>query len=1031
MCIFFTFRNNIFESAALVTNKSPCVTVKNPYVKPVKKRFDNIKHADNRKYADKLYRGLVLKNKMKILLISDSKADMSIAAMDVNIGYNCDTWPLLGLAHLCEHMLSMGTKKFSAQDDYDMYVSQSNGQQNAMTSLNSTNYYFTVTPDKLNGALDRFAQFFIAPLFDEDLIETAIHNIDSEFNEMVTEEKCRLIGLEKVSIKMDHPYSKFGLGDKETLDELPKKMKINVRTKLKEFYKKYYSANIMSLCILSKDSLDVLENMVVERHVKNKKVELSMYSGYPFKDDAFNTKWYYVPKHNIRWLCISFSLFKIKREHQMVIVIAKIKISYGRSDTPYINVTSLDEVPLEYIEHLFKYESEGSLLSALKAKGWCDKLEIIADHVDTNTRFFKVVFYLTKKGINHVDNIVRIMFQYINMLKEDGPQKWIYEEIQKMSEINNSYDENIHRLSHKDISRIACQLHECPMEEIFSEQRAWQPDLIEELIKEHFTPQKIRIYVAAKEYESIANNTEEWFDIKYKKKKISKRTMDMWKHAGRSTDLKFPPENEFIPKKFVIEPHVQQKFPEQEYPVMDTSLVRVWHKQDNVFDVPKVTMILHFVSPFAYMDPCSSNLTDLFVEQIRKSLNEYTYRAKLAGVKWQITGTKYGIIMKIDGYDEKQRDLLERSMEQMINFEIDPKWIERKSYKIKCRNFNDIYQKTVNYLEMLVTEQQWLNDELIAANKSINAAELDFFITKLFSKMHVECLIYGNMTKDQAETIGQLIEIKLKFKMSHVVPLLQKQLLLYREIKLENGCHVRFEEENKVLKTSSTIVYYSTGLRSTESNMLLLLSNQIINQRTFHILRINYNLGYTVFSQVTKMDATQYLTVVVQGNRYPPYVENVIDTLFMENMYRHICTMSKEEFENHKKGLNSHLTAFKTRSSQCTLYWEEIERQEYNFDREAIEVDYLKKITQEQLRKFFEENIFNKSTRRMLSVHVMSTAMAKKEKLSNTSGKITVTSDNIPKKFNDLLSFKLSQSLYPLLEPIDKNFNRKPYEMLL
>ncbi|XP_071560396.1 insulin-degrading enzyme-like isoform X2 [Temnothorax nylanderi] len=895
-------------------------------------------------------------------------------------------------------MLPMGTKKYPAQDEYDMYVSQSNGHQNATTSLNSTNYYFTAIPEKLKGGLDRFVEFFIEPRFNEDLIEKEINNIHSEYNELLTKEEYRLIALEKLSIKPDHPYSKFDAGNKETLDEIPKKLKINVGTELRKFYEKYYSANIMSLCILSKDSLDVLENMVVERfrNVENKEVELSMYSEHPIKAEDFNTKWYYDPILNIKILSISFSLLKPKREHRM---------------------------PLDYIEHLLRHESKGSLLSALKARGWCDKLHATNDPVDTSIHFFKVAFHLTEEGINHVDDIVQIMFQYINMLKEDGPQKWIYEEIQEISDINNSYDENIHRLSHEDICRIACQLHEYPMEEIISEQRAWQPDLIKELMKKYFTPQNIIIYIS-KTYESTADKTEEWFDIKYEKEKIPEKTMDMWNHAGRSTDLKFPPENEFIPKKFDIKlkPKVQQKFPET---VMDTSFVRVWHKKDDVFGVPKATMIFHFVSPFAYMDPLSSELTDVFVELVHESLNEYTYRAKLAGLKLEITGTKYGINMTINGYDDKQRDLLEKSMDQMINFKIDPKCFETLEYwDSKYINFNkNIYQNTVDYLKMLLTEQQWLNDELYAAEKYL-PDNLKLFIPKLFSKMHVECLIYGNVTKDEAEGIGELIESKLQTGMPHMVPLLQKQLVLYREIKLENGCHVRFEDENKEKVTSSTIVYYATGLRSTESNMLLSLSNRIIDQNTFNTLRTKYNLGYTVFSQVTKMDATQYLTVVVQGNCRPQNVEDQIN-LFMEDMYEHISTMSKEEFDNHKKGLKSHLTAPKTRSSQCFSYWEEIETQEYNFNREDIEVRYLEKITQQQLRKFFEENILSKLTRRKLSVHVMPTAMAKEMNLPDTSGKITVTSDNITKEFDDLLSFKLSQSLYPLLEPIDENVVRK------
>ena len=41
------------------------------------------------------------------------------------------------------------------------------GASNAYTAFENTNYHFEVLPAHLPGALDRFAQFFIAPLFTE------------------------------------------------------------------------------------------------------------------------------------------------------------------------------------------------------------------------------------------------------------------------------------------------------------------------------------------------------------------------------------------------------------------------------------------------------------------------------------------------------------------------------------------------------------------------------------------------------------------------------------------------------------------------------------------------------------------------------------------------------------------------------------------------------------------------------------------------------------------------------------------------
>lgn len=41
--------------------------------------------------------------------------------------------------------------------------------------------------------------------------------------------------------------------------------------------------------------------------------------------------------------------------------------------------------------------------------------------------FFNVVVDLTEEGIKHVDDIITLLFQYINMLKDAGPLEWIYD----------------------------------------------------------------------------------------------------------------------------------------------------------------------------------------------------------------------------------------------------------------------------------------------------------------------------------------------------------------------------------------------------------------------------------------------------------------------------------------------------------------------------------------------------------------------------------------------------------------------------
>ena len=65
--------------------------------------------------------------------------------------------------------------------------------------------------------------------------------------------------------------------------------------------------------------------------------------------------------------------------------------------------------------------------------------------------------------------------------------------------------------------------------------------------------------------------------------------------------------------------------------------------------------------------------------------------------------------------------------------------------------------------------------------------------------------------------------------------------------------------------------------------------------------------------------------------------------------------MTEEQFEEHKKALAILLFEKpKNLTARCDLYWNEIQFQQYNFDRINIEVAYLKTISRQQLLNFFK-----------------------------------------------------------------------------
>ena len=48
------------------------------------------------------------------------------------------------------------------------------------------------------------------------------------------------------------------------------------------------------------------------------------------------------------------------------------------------------------------------------------------------------------------------------------------------------------------------------------------------------------------------------------------------------------------------------------------------------------------------MDPLSTNMTYLYLQLLKDSLNEFAYNADLAGLRWELANSKYGLSVRND-----------------------------------------------------------------------------------------------------------------------------------------------------------------------------------------------------------------------------------------------------------------------------------------------------------------------------------------------------------------------------------------------
>nr|XP_058959294.1 insulin-degrading enzyme-like isoform X2 [Pocillopora verrucosa] len=964
----------------------------------VKKIYNNITKSPR---DDRMYRGVELCNNMKVLVISDPSTDKSAAALDVHIGSMSDPSELPGLAHFCEHMLFLGTKKYPSENSFTQFLSENGGSSNAFTSAEHTNFFFDIKHECLQEALDRFAQFFLCPLFNSDATEREVNAVDSEHCKNVLSDSWRLNQLDKSSVSPSHPYSKFGSGNKVTLDVKPKENGLCVRDELLKFHSSYYSANIMALTILGRDSLDDLTNLVIKlfSDTEDKNVSIPEFHDHPYDDEQVQVELKVVPIKDIKQLNISFPIPDVNQYYE--------------------------SKPCHYISHLLGHEGKGSLLSDLKTKGWVNELVAGGASGARGFMFFICNMELTSEGQDHVYEIVACVFQYLEMLRRQEPPDWIFKECQALCEVRFQFKDKENPGSY--VCSLARCLHEFGIDDVLQGQfvmKYFKPELIK-MILSHLVPSKVRITLISKLFEGKTDLVEKWYETEYSKSKISPEYMKEWNNVLLNPSLQLPEENEFIPADFTLRERPQDS---SSIPILikDDSLLKVWFKQDDTFHLPKSCLLFEITSPLAYVDPCHCNMAHLFVELLKDSLNEYAYAAEIAGVHYKLENTMYGIFLSIKGYNHKQPVLLKKIFERMANFQVDPKRFPliKERCEIALKNFvaEPPHQHALYYTSFLLEELAWHKDDLLEALEEVTLEKLKAFIPDLLGRLHIECLFHGNLTKEEALDTAELVEKIIK-EDSKTKPLLPLQLIRHREIQLPDGCSYLFEVQNEVHNNSSLEIYYQCDLQATKSNVLLELFCQVISEPCFNTLRTQEQLGYIVFSGVRRCNGAQGLRVLIQSEKEPSLLDSRVEN-FLQGIEDYIKTMSEEELKNHIEALAvKRMDKPKKLSSECMKHWKEILSRQYNFDRDNIEVGFLMTVTKEDVLAFYRDLLAFKAPRRhKLAVHILSKKMTKnadnESKNEYDENEKTEDADALPATvIDDITAFKSSLPLFPLVPP--------------
>ena len=542
---------------------------------------------------DRLYRYITLPgNNLRCVLISDPATDKAAAAMTVQVGHLCDPKEIPGVAHFVEHMCFQGSSEFPGHSSYKKWLSDHGGSSNASTSMDRTSYFFDVTQPHLEATLRRFAGFFTSPLFDAAATKRELNAIDAENAKNILNDSRRLFQLNKNESDPNHVFSKFGTGNKETLETVPQSRSIDVRKVLLDFHKKWYSGSLMRLAVLGREDLDTLQHWVAEMFAgvpatpNGVNVPSFVDDGCPFRPEYDLARSFdIVPVRQLRWIRLSFVMPRVNH--------------WFRTK------------PCRFLSHIIGHEGSGSLLHTLKKKGLANELSagtgISLDCFST----FRITIKATEAGMQQRDVVIGLVFSYLNMLRKRlqeessaGTFQRIYREIWQLSV--NRFRFKPKASPRRYVASIAKQMSSyngrlAPEETLIGSfvGLVCPQDLTQEaldqakmILFECLVPERLRLFCLHRSFDAAAKSAEnegvgaavadlpkvrgemtqdglvgqfmsasltpstfkksKWYGTKYFSYRISEAKLNAWSKAAIGSDFRLPQTNEFIPSDFSL-----------------------------------------------------------------------------------------------------------------------------------------------------------------------------------------------------------------------------------------------------------------------------------------------------------------------------------------------------------------------------------------------------------------------------------------------------------------------------------------------
>jgi secreted Zn-dependent insulinase-like peptidase len=869
---------------------------------------------------DKAYRYIQLDNGLRVLLISDPETEKAAASLDVYVGSASNPPDRGGLAHFLEHMLFLGTDKYPDSGEYATFISEHGGSRNAYTGFEHTNYFFDIDNAHLEEALDRFAQFFISPRFDAEYVDREVNAVNAEYQMGLNTDARRGLDVTREVVNPDHPYSILGVGTADTLANRPGRP---VRDDLLKFYEQYYSANLMALAVLGRESLDDLEAMVatIFSPIPNRDVTIPDIEAPLFAPESLPMEINIRPVASNRTLMLSFPMPDYRHLYH-----AK---------------------PLVYIGNLLGHEGEGSLLSLLKAEGWAEGLGAGAGLAYRGGAAFNISINLTEAGMRERDAVIGKVFEYIRMLQLEGPQHELYVEQGQLSALQFRFRETVQPISY--VSSLTNDMHMlAPVDTLQGNylMTDYEPRLLTEIINDYFTPDNVVITVTGQDVP--VDRESQFYSTPYSHRHITEAP---WQSIGdRDIDprLELPAPNEFIAENVEMVP-LSDDNPAVPALVSDAERLQVWFRQDSQFRIPKGAMYVSFLSSKVNATAADAAAAQLYLSLLQDAVNEFTYPAVLAGLNFSVYAHARGISLKVSGYNDKQLVLLERIVDTIENANLDTGRFDniRADLVRSLENVKTMraFQQVAGDARQLLISGRWDEEMLIRELQALTPEKVQAYADGFWASTSADVMLNGNYAASEVGVLKQALRPLLRHDQPAAKPVI-------RITRLAPGDE--FVYDAAIDHADSVMFWYLQGPDDDlENRALAALSGQVISSAFFEDLRTQQQLGYVVSAFPWAQFEVPGVVLMVQSpGASATEVMDAANTFLLAQAEEGAVT--DEQFKRHQAAmLRDILQPHKNLWEEAEYFWQEIAKDELDFKSRERLADAVRAIDFAQWQEWY------------------------------------------------------------------------------